>query len=240
MAPPFNLIFELPVELRLRIYNFVLPHQMLPSQYLHVGLLYTCRLLRNELKPEIVKATRRHIEWLSGDKDDPAFHDAQVTRPSSYSDMRYLTIELTINSHDCGDMLFTQIMSIVRESLDTAIIQLRCKSLVAEPARRPMIGTYWLLDQIIKVFRYHGDISIHTFVYDWSQTSFEEDGDDMLDQDVSNTHLGITWHVRISRDDSGRQTALRVFRIGPIDSHPTVSQERWKESERQEQMRQYQ
>jgi len=47
---------ELPAELRLRVYNFVvsaIPLAAPPTQYR--GLLYSCRLVRRELEPEILK-----------------------------------------------------------------------------------------------------------------------------------------------------------------------------------------
>jgi hypothetical protein len=60
-------LISFPAELRLRVYNFVLPQIPLsapPSQY--TGLLYSCRLVRQELEPEILKRMTAFLFDIQG------------------------------------------------------------------------------------------------------------------------------------------------------------------------------
>lgn len=63
-----SILLSLPAELRLRIYEFVVPIIPLtapPSEY--NGLLYSCRVIRNEMEPEILK---RMIAFLLERQDN--------------------------------------------------------------------------------------------------------------------------------------------------------------------------
>jgi hypothetical protein len=98
-------LLELPAELRLRIYNFVvstIPLSAPPAQY--AGLLYSCKFIRQELEPEILKRMTvflfdvqdrcRHVhpEDMVDDRlqdlefnvpqDLPSLYNLRVQRPS--------------------------------------------------------------------------------------------------------------------------------------------------------------
>jgi hypothetical protein len=98
-----NLLLDLPTELRLRIYDFVVPPIPLsapPAQY--TGLLCSCRLVRYELGPEILKrmvaflnkvqARCRQVypEDLSFEalQDLDSLYNLRVTRPTKYNMFR--------------------------------------------------------------------------------------------------------------------------------------------------------
>ncbi|KAF2250895.1 hypothetical protein BU26DRAFT_517680 [Trematosphaeria pertusa] len=86
-------LLTLPTELRLHLYDFVVPEVPLSvpaSQY--TGLLYSCTRIRDELQPEILKHMTAFLLEMQSHLRTILANDFEFTLPQSYSELQTLTV----------------------------------------------------------------------------------------------------------------------------------------------------
>ena len=83
--PKMASFLNLPVELRLHVYDYVIPERAFKVHSdRYMGLLHTCRKIRNEFEPEMCKALAIRVSRIANSIRDDA-NDILYTSPQTFS-----------------------------------------------------------------------------------------------------------------------------------------------------------
>ncbi|PSN66297.1 hypothetical protein BS50DRAFT_669098 [Corynespora cassiicola Philippines] len=90
----YSPLLALPAELRLNIYSYMVPGRPLdvpPSHW--TGLLYTCREIKAEFEPEIIKKSQKFLTSIQERCIKQREEEIRIKMPSNIHELRNLTIE---------------------------------------------------------------------------------------------------------------------------------------------------
>ncbi|KAH4929626.1 hypothetical protein HBI79_123000 [Parastagonospora nodorum] len=213
-------LLELPVELRLRIFHYVLPEnplQVQPADF--SGLLYSCKTIQEELEPEICKALAQNLHEIASriilmNTGRHAGHEIIYTPPTTFHGWLNLTVYRT-TQRNVRDML-DSLVEFHSFGFNTFTVAFRedsqsCKSARAETSPI-MNGAIYLAKRVCDWGKYNGYLTTKRLVLDWSAHP-EQPGVNFLDNFTNHIKADKTLEVRGLLDDAGNSAGMCFTRL---------------------------
>lgn len=214
-------ILNLPLELRLDIYAFILPDMdaLLHPSSLYTGLLYSCKAIKLEMEAEFCKNLKQMLETIQ-ERLRARGEAMRFLPPISFHEMRNITIERPqgqpmFMKGDPG--LWVSHLRFHRITMKTYSVHLY-NSDRAEAAAAP-IRTYEeqrnirnLARHIGKYFSWESTPRFKMLMYDFSESP--QTANESLLRDARNSlYNNAAWKLIVGRNESGQVISAKFERI---------------------------
>jgi hypothetical protein len=213
-------LIELPVELRLRVYDFVIcPKPLSEPRTEYTGLLYSCKLLRRELESEILKRMtaflfkkqRQCRKAHPSDRDDVP-QDLEFNIPHDLSSLYNLRVE-----RSSYQILFGRddpFLGLMYMHFNTLTIVRRASPIESSRSSRDAKNTQRDMLRLSQWIGRHGytlaaQPAARKYVYDWSDAP--QNGFDKIMVNTRDALRNSSWAVVYHRDSEDLRLTRAEF-----------------------------
>jgi hypothetical protein len=215
-------LLDLPAEMRLLIYSYVVPDIPLSvprAQY--QGLVYTCKQTRNELEPEIFQAMRSVFTKITQEICERFDDDITFSTFHSFRELENIQIKARLSwrikeRHALNYRDFHPIRKLLDFHFDAVTIYIKCKP-------GPDNGYYakppcaWFMDWIVKPFFKRPErvaIKLKSLVVDHTEELTCSHARVIRVSRISASRIlnSKIWDIKHYKNDDGQEVAFRLMR----------------------------